>query len=108
MIDLQVILRTDSNMLKLVILLPAKYIIHVPQGLILGPLLFILYINDIVNISNVASLIMFADDTNIFLCSDSLQGLESYHLPFVLFSVKFHKCFQFRSIKVITMDVKEF
>ena len=34
------------------------------------------YINDIVNISDVAELIMFADDTNIFLFSDSLKGLE--------------------------------
>ena len=36
----------------------------------------ILYINDIVNVSDVAELIMFADDTNIFLCSDPLKGLE--------------------------------
>ena len=48
----------------------------VPQGSMLGSLLFILYINDIVNVSDVAKLIMFADDTNIFLCSDSLKGLE--------------------------------
>ena len=48
----------------------------VPQCLTLWPLLFILYINDIVNVYNFAKSIMFADDTNIFLCSDSLQGLE--------------------------------
>ena len=38
----------------------------VTQGSILGPLLFISYINDIVNVSDVAKLIMCADDTNIF------------------------------------------
>ena len=38
----------------------------VPQGSILGLLLFILFINDIASISKLAELIMFADDTNLF------------------------------------------
>jgi hypothetical protein len=41
----------------------------VPQGSILGPLLFILYVNDISNSSNILHFILFADDTNLF-CSD--------------------------------------
>ena len=45
----------------------------VPQGSILGPLLFILYVNDITNCSKLLKFILFADDTNLFYSHKNME-----------------------------------
>ena len=55
---------------------PETIICGFPQGSMLGPLLFILYINDIVNVSTILKL-MFADDTNVFASQENVDQLIS-------------------------------
>ena len=56
--------------------LPILY--GVPQGSCLGPLLFLIYINDLVKSTCLSEFVLFADDTNIFVSANSKKLVYEY------------------------------
>ena len=48
----------------------------VPQGSILGPLLFLVYINDLSNVCKHTMAILFADDTNLFKKGKNIEIMQ--------------------------------
>ena len=69
--DRKICMKVKCNISKL-----CKIEHGVPQGSVLGPLLFSLYVNDLPNVSNFETT-LFADDTNLHISHNNIKILQS-------------------------------
>ena len=93
--------RTQTTMIDSCISTKKQMVCGVPQGSVLGPLLFLLYINDIGMASSVLKFHLFADDTNILYADKSIKSLESVVNEEL---VKLHEWF---TVNKLTLNLKK-
>lgn len=73
----------------------------VPQGSVLGPVLFNIYINDIINSIECTNCLIYADDTSLFFQSNNINDLVS------LANVTLNKLLEWTRVNVLEINVSK-